>query len=158
MHWLLAQLEPGSSAGKWFMLVSTIMVIGAVSVLFVVVVGVGRRWKRRQLKAIEQDRAERRAGKPAERVDAWQASAERYVDHDKLPAEEDLFERGGAQGDDEDEPPSEEGEPGSPEEDDRDPYGLFEDKPYRDAEDEDDFDEDEGEDWGEDADEQDDKR
>ena len=149
MYRLIAQLAPDSSAGKWFMLVSTIMVIGAVAVLFVVAMGLIRRWKRRQLKAIDQDRAERRASKSAKRVDAWQASAERYVDHDKLPAEEDRLERREEQQDEPTDPPDEENRPG--EEEERDPYGLFDDKPYRDPEDEDD------EDWGDDGEDEEDK-
>jgi outer membrane murein-binding lipoprotein Lpp len=156
MHWLLAQLESENSAREWFLWISMIMLIGALVVLVPVVAGVVRRWKQRQLNAIEEDRAERRAGKADQRVDAWAASAERYIDHDKLPAEDDLFERDGAQGDDEADPPVQESEPGSPEEDDRDPYGLFDDKPYRDAEDEDEYGEDD-DDWDGDEDEEDDE-
>jgi len=140
MIWLLAQLEHENSAGQWFKWVSLIMLIGAVAVLFVVMVGVARRWKRRQLKAIEQDRAQRRAGQSADRVDAWQASSERYVDHDKLTEDDELFSR--------DDDPSNTGP--ADEDEDRDPFGLFSDKPYQEADDDDDDGFDEDEDWDED--------
>ena len=153
MIWLLAQLERENSAGQWFTWVSTIMLIGAVVVLIPVLAGVARRWKQRQLKAIEQDREQRRAGQSVDRVDAWQASAERYVDHDKLTEDDELFSRDDESeyGDDEDgyRPPGNPDGMGSPEEnEDRDPFGLFSDKPYQEADDEDGFDEDE--DWDED--------
>ena len=161
---LLAQSEPDNTAAQWYLWVSIIMLIGALVVLIPVVAGVGRRWKRRQLKAIEEDRDARRAGKTGERLDAWSASAERYVDHDKLPAEDELFEHSGDDHEedvDHDDPPGDMDEGGSPEDDERDPFGLFEDKPYRDADDEDDeddFDGDDDDDWDADEDEDDDKR
>ena len=151
----LAEINPDSLAGQWLMWISGIMLLGALTILVIVVMGVGRRWKRRQLKAIEEDRAARRAGQSAGRVDAWQASAERYIDHDKLPADDERFERDpGAphEHDDDEPPPGEADEADPPNEDERDPFGLFKDKPYRDPEDEDDFDEedeDEDEDWDE---------
>lgn len=156
MQNLLAQLDPDSAAAQWFWWVSWIMVIGAVAVLLVVVVGVGRRWKRRQLETIEEERQARRTGRASERVDAWAASSERYVDHDKLP-DEDAYkhENEPAYEDDDDEeliPGSvagEDDEPQDPDDEDRDPFGLFTDKPYQDAEDEDDFDEGEDDDWDE---------
>lgn len=161
---LLAQLEPDNTAAQWYLWVSLIMLIGALVVLIPVVAGVGRRWKRRQLKAIEEDRAARRAGKTGERTDAWSASADRYVDHDKLPPEDELFDHGSDEDaddldvendDDDDDPPSDADEGGSPDEDERDPFGLFEDKPYRDTEDDDEDDFDEDDDWGADEDEED---
>lgn len=154
---LLAQLDPESAAAQWFWWVSLIMVIGAVAVLVVVVVGVGRRWKRRQLNAIDEDRESRRAGRSSGRVDAWAASSDRYVDHDKLPDEPQGFDHD-SEGDDDDEPihGSAAGEPDpmqEPDDEDRDPFGLFSDKPYQDPDDEDDdaFDEDEDDDgdWDE---------
>lgn len=164
MLWTLAQLDPQSSAAQWFWWVSWIMIIGAVAVLVIVGVGVGRRWKRRQLKAIDEDRQARRAGRSSGRVDAWAASSDRYVDHDKLPDEQEDFDR-----DDEREPedddgpihgsaageadPTQEGD-----EEDRDPFGLFSDKPYQDPDDEDDDAFDEDEDGDGDWDDEDDKR
>ncbi|MFK7790429.1 MAG: hypothetical protein AB8C95_13165 [Phycisphaeraceae bacterium] len=158
---LLAQIKQEEIASLWFKWVSLIMLIGAVAILFVVMVGVARRWKRRQLQAIEEDRAERRAGKSAERVDAWQASAERYVDRDKL-SEDDLFKRDEEAGSNDDDsgyaPPSDDGYTDTPE-DDRDPFGLFDDKPFQEADDDDDREEDDDEDWDVDDDEEDeDKR
>ena len=139
MPWLLAQLERDEALARGYWNLSMIALVGLLGVVFFLAMFMIRRWKRRQLKAIEKERAQRRASKTGERVDAWAASAERYVDHDKLPAEEDRLERDGSQDDDEADPPDDE--------DDRDPYGLFDDKPYRDAEDDDDFDKDDGEAW-----------
>ncbi|MEO0474385.1 MAG: hypothetical protein AAF085_00250 [Planctomycetota bacterium] len=154
MIWTLAQIDPDSQAGQWLMLISGIMLLGALAILVLVLMGVGRRWKRRQLKAIDEDRAARRAGQSAGRVDAWQASAERYVDHDKLPAEDEQLERNEGLPPDYEDTSSDDDADGirSPDEEDRDPYGLFEDKPYQDSDDEDDVDEeeDEDDDWGED--------
>ena len=151
MIWLLAQLEEldreEALAKGWWNL-SFILLVGTVAVLFLIAMIMLRRWKHKQLKLIEQDRAERRAGKSAGRVDAWAASAERYVDHDKLPEDDGLYER------DEDEPVDDEGPmpeaaPHEQEQDDSDPFGLFKDKPYQDPEDEDDLEDEEGEDWEE---------
>lgn len=145
MLWTLAQLDPESTAAKWLIGVSSIMVIGAITVLIIVVAGVGRRWKRRQLNAIEQDKADRRAGKTGDRIDAWAASSERYVDHDKLAEDDEPFER---RKDTPDEEPSD-ARPASLDEDNPDPFGLFHDKPYQEPEDsDDDFgDEDDDDDW-----------
>eukprot|EP00752_Nemacystus_decipiens_P014034 g12470.t1 len=137
------------------------MIIGAMSVLVIVVMGVGRRWKRRQLNAIDEDRHARRAGRATGRVDAWAASSERYVDHDKL-SNDDAFkhENDPAHSDnaEEDEvvPDNLAGEPGDgprPEEEDNDPYGLFSDTPYQDPDDdEDDLNDEDDDDWEEDDD------
>ena len=153
--WTLAQLDPESAAAKWFWGVSSIMVIGAIAVLIIVAVGVGRRWKRRQLQAIEQDKAQRRAHKTGERVDAWAASSDRYIDHDKFVEEDEdeTFEhRNDSDDDDPDDAPPLSGD----EDDDPDPFGLFHDKPYQESEDSDDdeFDDDDddvdADDWDED--------
>jgi len=155
--WLLAQLDPqdkeAALAKGWWNL-SMILLVGTLAVLLLITMFLLRRWKRNQLKAIEADRAKRRAGKSPERMDAWSASAERYVDHDKLPADEDEpfgHDDDPEPGDDEDEGdsyPGDDDTPPDPEEDDRDPFGLFSDKPYQDPEDDDDEEDDE-DDWDE---------
>lgn len=158
MVFLLAQLEAQNAAEQWFTWVSLIMVIGAVAVLLVVVVGVARRWKHRQLEAIEQDRAKRRAGQSAERVDAWQASSERYIDRDKLSPDEERYRRNDdAPGDAEDSFGSSDDANETPiSQDDRDPFDLFADKPYQEADDDDDDDEDwDDDDWDEEDDDDD---
>lgn len=143
--WILAQLDREEALTKGYWNLAMIALIGLITVIFFVAVFALRRWKRRQLKDIDQDRATRRAGQSAGRVDAWQASAERYVDHDKLTADDDRFER-----DPDEDAPLGEGDETDPPEEERDPFGLFKDKPYQDPEDEDDFDgEDEDEDWDE---------
>ena len=156
----LAQLDREEALAKGYWNLSMIILIGLLTVFFLVSMFLLRRWKNRQLKAIEKDRAERRAGKPGARVDAWQASADRYVDHDKLPPEGEP-DQTKEPFDDEHPPatdPHEHDEAGNPEEEERDPFGLFADKPYQDPEDEDE-DLDGDEDWDEgEGDEPEDKR
>lgn len=146
MIWLLAQLDLDEALAKGWWNLSMIVLIMLLTIILFLVMFLLRRWKHRQLKTIEQSRAERRAVKSADRVDAWQASAERYVDHDKLTEDDELFSR-----DDEAEYGDDEGDDGPSSDEDRDPFGLFADKPYQEADDDDDFDEDE--DWDEDEDE-----
>ena len=150
MMWILAQFDREEALTKGYWNLAMIALIGLIAVIFLVAVFALRRWKHRQLKAIDQDRAARRAGQSAGRVDAWQASAERYVDHDKLTSD-DLFERDPDEHDDDDSPPGEGNETDPQDEEEHDPFDLFKDKPYQDSEDEDDLDEeDEDEDWDED--------
>lgn len=138
MIWLaeIAEATPGQ---RWFDGVASIMLIGAVAVAVMLAIWVTRRWARRQREAIERDRNSRRSERSAGRVDAWREGAQRYVDHDKLPEQTlDDTEPDAAS---EHEPENQEKGPfgvGVGEEpDEPDPYGLFKDKPYRDAEDED---------------------
>lgn len=163
MIWILAQLDEASREAAvkqgWWNL-SFILLVGTIGVLFLITFILLRRWKHNQLKNIEKDRAQRRAGMSAERTDAWATSAQRYVDHDKLAPEDDLFERDDARDTDDDAGFTEDqDDPESPDEDDRDPFGLFFDKPYHDPDEDDDEDFDQGEDWGDEDDEdEDDKR
>ncbi len=158
---LLAETERDQALAEGYFLIFWIALIGLVGVLVIVGVIALRRATRRSLDAIEHDRAERRAAKSAGRVDAWSAGAERYVDHDKLPEQvpydtepdaADLPPEDGDEGLPDPPPEGDEQEQDAEPED--DPYGLFEDKPYRDPEDEDDEDEEE---WG-DGDEEDGRR
>lgn len=159
MLWILAQLDRDEALAKVWWNLSMIVFVVLLTVLFFTAMFMLRRWKQRQIKAIEQDRAKRRAGKTAERVDAWQASSERYVDHDKLQPDDDLFKR--SVGDDapiQNEADEDESMRDA-EEEDRDPFGLFADKPFQEAEDDDEQDDDLDEDWDEDEDdEEEDKR
>jgi hypothetical protein len=157
---LLAQLDRDEALARGYWNLSMIALVGLIGVVFLVAVFLLRRWKRDQLKQIEENREARRARQTEGRVDAWRASAERYVDRDKLEDDDDLFKREGrdAIGEDRDEPDAPDIEDAHP--DDRgpgedDPFGLFDDKPYRDPDDEDDFDgddDDEDEDWEDDED------
>ena len=126
-------------AAKWYTGVVWIMLIGMLGVLLVVVVALGRRWKRRQHQAIEQEKMRRREMSSSGRVDAWKAGSDRYVDHDKLPEDAPYDSRAD---EDEDDAPYRD-----PEEK-RDPFGLFDDKPYQDPDD-DDLDEDDDDQDGE---------
>lgn len=162
MIWLLAQLEEvnrEAALKKGWWNLSFILLVGTIGVLFLIAIILLRRWKHKQIAEIEQDRAERRAGKTGERVDAWAASAQRYVDHDKLSPDDDLFEREDDRDDEED------GYPGDdssqfPDED-RDPFGLFTDKPFQETDDEDDDygdEDDQEDDWDDEDEDEDDKR
>lgn len=147
--WLLSQLdhEEALVQGYWHLLL--IGLVGFLAVMLLVLMFLGRRWKRRQLLAIERDRAARRAAHAAERVDAWQASSDRYIDHDKLPPDALGPGDDALDDEDEDEPEDDLREPDDTDDTDdpeQDPYDLFTDQPYRDTDDEDDdmddFDED----------------
>lgn len=163
MIWLLAQLEEvnrEAALKKGWWNLSFILLVGSIAVLFLIAMILLRRWKHKQIAEIEQDRAERRAGKTGERVDAWAASAQRYVDHDKLSPDDDLFERD----DDRDTDDEDDGYPGdddssqSPEED-RDPFGLFSDKPFQETDDDDDYDDgDDDGDWDDEDEDEDEQR
>jgi hypothetical protein len=157
----LAQTDSDQALAQGYWLVVAIAAIGLVAILLLLLVFLGRRWTQRQLKQIEQDKAQRRAMRSAGRVDAWQAGAERYVDRDKLtdasdddrPGEGD--DEADAYDEDDDPPPPGWDEPGP--DDDADPYGLFDGKPYREADDGDELDdEDDGEEWGDDEEDDDD--
>lgn len=127
-------------------------------VIYVFVTMVYRRWTRRELEAIEKDKQARRQSRSPERIDAWSASAERYVDHDKLPdepryeSEENPSDHDGARDDEEPPPPgwgaAQQDEP----DEDPDPYGLFDDKPYRDSDDDEESEDDSEEGWDDDED------
>lgn len=168
MHWLA---ETDRTAAQWYLGVSLILVIGAIAIVLIVALAVGRRWARRQHQSIERDRQARRAAQSAERIDAWRAGSQRYVDQDKLPDEgpddTDPDDAGPNAPDnpnapggwDPDAPPFSDGPAGydprrddeplfQDDQDDRDPYGLFKDKPYQEPDDDEDFDDDE--DWGDD--------
>ncbi|MEM9347037.1 MAG: hypothetical protein AAGB26_10515 [Planctomycetota bacterium] len=156
MLWMLAQLDREEALTKGYWNLAMIALVGLFAVIFLVAVFALRRWKRRQLQAIETDRSERRASKSKGRVDAWQASSERYIDHDKLAEEDGAFERnakpGGQDLDEEDGPPPGSGDDTTQDqnqdEDEPDPYGLFTDKPYQDPDDEDDLDTDDEDNLG----------
>lgn len=156
----LAQNDAKQSAAEWTFGVTLIMVIGAVAVLLLVLLAMSRRWAARQHKAIEEEKQRRRSSRSAGRVDAWRAGSDRYVDRDKLPDEladgEVPFDAGpdGPAGGVDADPPDNHRGPGRgeadeplyqdqwDERDDRDPYGLFEDKPYQEPDDDEDEDED----------------
>lgn len=159
----LAQPERDQALSEGYLGITLICLIGLLMIVLLLLLFLSRRWARRHLTQIEEAKAERRAERSADRVDAWRAGADRYVDHDKLPDDDDDMDpgrAGDAQGmDDEDDedaspdvPPPGWHEPG-PEDD--DPYGLFDDKPYRDADDDDEAD-DEDDDWGDEDDDEDD--
>ena len=139
--WVRLPLFDDEPAEGYF-LIFWIALIGLVGVLVIVGVIALRRATRRSLDAIERGRAERRAAKSIGRVDAWSAGAERYVDHDKLPeqvpydTESDAADP--AETEEEDPPDPALGDAEQDAEPEDDPYGLFDDKPYRDPEDEDD--------------------
>lgn len=137
--------------GSWGLIL--IVGIGLGGLAFLMLMFLVRRWVRRQQQTIERGRDQRREMRSAGRVDAWQAGADRYIDEDKLPEggnadEADAWPEDGADLD-EDEAPGF-GTPMTEEQDEeRDPYRLFEDMPYQES-DEDDAEEDEdeeGEDW-----------
>ncbi|MEM6504843.1 MAG: hypothetical protein AAF711_05205 [Planctomycetota bacterium] len=148
---MLAQLDRDEALTKGYWNLAMIALVGLFAVIFLVALFTLRRWKRRQLQAIETDRSERRAGKSKGRVDAWQASSERYVDHDKLAEEDGAFERNAKPGgmdqqDNDDAPRGSRDDAAQDPDDEQDPYGLFSDKPYQDPDDEDDFDTDDDDD------------
>lgn len=172
MHNLFAQLDPDQAVNEGYWTLALIAAIGLAGVLTLVFLYIGRRWARRQLQQIEKDKAERRRTQSAGRVDAWRAGADRYVDRDKLPDDDDPSYPGDdAEGfddldddadleEDDDAPPPGWGDDDEPPE--QDPYGLFDGKPYRDPDDdeEDDYDDDDDPDedgWDPD-DEKDDRR
>jgi len=157
---LLAESEIDLTAAKWYWSVTLIMVIGAAAVFLIVVLAVSRRWARRQHTAIEKDKAARREMRSSERVDTWRASADRYVDRDKLPdpMPGEASEAGDLPEDDELDPPDHGPESYQDKEEDRDPYGLFESMPFEESDDDDDDDDeedldedDDGEDFDEDS-------
>lgn len=151
---LLAELDKEQALAEGYLLLFGIALAGLIGVLAMLGLFLLRRYTRRRLAAIELDREERRKASSVARVDAWSAGADRYVDQDKLP--DDLPydtppEPDDADDDDTDDDPDQDTPPpgwdDAPPDDEQDPYGLFDDKPYREAdddEDEDDGDEDEG--------------
>ena len=149
---MLAQVEREEALVRGYWHLSLIVLIGLLAVMLLVAMFLLRRWRVRQLKSIEEDRAARRAGR-GEKLDAWAAGADRYVDHDKLDPMPDEDEASLDDPDEDEEPmpydleEEDDGPVGGDEQE--DPYGLFHDKPYRDPEDEDEDVEDE-DDWGDD--------
>jgi len=152
----LAQTNLDKPVAQWYGGVVLIMLIGILAITLLLLIFVTRRWARRQRNAIERDKAHRRQSREGERIDAWSAGADRYVDQDKLSddmpydsePDADSSDESLEQEPDEDEMPRgwgqqpEEREAENPE----DPFGLFNDKPYRDAgEDDEDDDDDEDE-------------
>ena len=153
MIWILADTDRERALAEGYSSLALIILIGGLALLLMVLIFIGRRWKRRQIKAIDQDKTARREARSAERVDAWKTGAERYVDRDKLPeGESDLDEHDSDELEDEDgPPPGMAGQGYDDPEEQKDPYGLFDDAPYREPEDEDDEDEND-EDWDDDDD------
>ena len=161
MLFYLAQTDPDKALAEGYLLLFFVALIGLFGVLLMVGLFVLRRSTRRRLDLIEQDKHERRAARSVGRVDAWQAGSDRYIDHDKLPESEPGLEDA-APWSEEDyrTDPNEDNEPDDPppgwdepEHGDQDPFGLFEDKPYREPDDDDDLDDDQDEDdedWDED--------
>jgi len=145
---LLAESERERALAEWRWGIMLILFIGIVTLLVMLFAFGMRRWKRRQLALIEQEKAERKQARSAGRVDAWQASSERYVDHDKLVDDHGRS----ADGDALDETDGEAGSGFNDPEEVKDPYGLFDGMPYQEPEDEDDEDE-EQDDWDEDEEE-----
>lgn len=160
----LAQSDRDQALSEGYWGIVLILVIGLLTILIMVAMFLGRRWRRRQLEAIEKDKAERRTVRSAERIDAWKAGSDRYVDHDKLPDDvpydtepdeaddlddpDESDEPGDGGGlDEEDAPPPawDEPEPGQDEQE--DPYGLFEDVPFRETEEEEEDDEADDDGW-----------
>ena len=156
---LLAETDKEQALAEGYLLIFGIAVAGLVGVLMLIGIFLLRRATQRRLSAIEQARDQRRQAASAGRVDAWTAGADRYVDHDKLPDNvpydsqpdpDDDAEapEQGALDEDDPHPPGWE-DPEAEEE--QDPYGLFEDKPYREPDDDEDDDgDDEEERWDED--------
>lgn len=140
-HWL-AETDAEKAAAAWYFNVTLIMLAGGLAVAAIVILALVRRWARRQHDAIDKDRAERRAARSTGRVDAWSAGAQRYVDHDKLPDDppfdsgrDDMGEPAEADAIEADDTPPgyNDDENGYEDDDPRDPYGLFKDKPYEES-------------------------
>ncbi|MFN3165525.1 MAG: hypothetical protein ACE37H_00510 [Phycisphaeraceae bacterium] len=179
MLFTLAQTDRDQALTQGYGLIVAIAAIGLLAIVLLLLVFLGRRWTQRQLKQIEADKAERRAMRSAGRVDAWRAGAERYVDRDKLPegelggqahpeddeedhndgedlVEDEAEDQDNAFDEDDDDPPPPGWDEPGPDDEDADPYGLFDDKPYREADDEDDDAFDDEDAWDDDEDEDDD--
>lgn len=160
MGWMLGQMDLDSASAQWFWWVAWIMLIGGLSVLFFAMMWVGRRWKRRQLDAIDVSRRARRAYRSDQsigRVDAWAAGSDRYIDRDKLTDDsafvtpEDWDDLHDDENDDTIPENDFDESDASSRLDQDDPYGLFADKPYKDPEDADEtFEGDDDDDWSED--------
>jgi len=145
---LLAEAERDRALAEGYWWLSLILLVGGLTVLLFVGMFLLRRWARRQVDTIESEKQQRREAGAGERIDAWRASSDRYVDHDRLP---DDVPYDSASDDDPDgfdeEGPSDGSEPSDdPPDDENDPYGLFKGMPYRDP----DEDEDDDEEWDED--------
>lgn len=156
MLWTLAQMDLDEALAKSYWNLAMIVLIGLLGVVFFVAMFLLRRWKHRELKAIDARRAARRARQANGPADAWAASSERYIDHDKLPEDDSTFPQTPGRYHNDDQAAldsaeqSESNEGQDPDDEDRDPYGLFADKPYQEPEEEDDFDDDMDDDTGED--------
>lgn len=153
MWTLLAQTDRDQAVTEGYALLYVIVLVGLVGLVMLLAVFVIRRYTQRRLDEIERDKAQRRRARSTGQVaDTWQAGADRYVDHDKLPqgpSHDSDAERGRredeVEGNDDETPPGwDEPDP----DENPDPFGLFEDKPFREADEEEDEDDDD-EDWDE---------
>lgn len=150
MLYLLAETDKDRAQAVGFLLLVGIVLAGLIGVLIVLGLSWLRRYTRRRLAVIEEEREERRQAASVGRVDAWSAGSDRYVDKDKLPEDAPYDTEAGPEPEDphdeyDDTPP---GWDEQPPEEEQDPYGLFDDKPYRESEDEDE--EEDDEDWDDD--------
>lgn len=166
---LIAEADRDQALTKGYLLLFMIALAGLIGVLLLIGWFLMWRYTRRRLRAIEQDKAERRQARSTGRVDTWRAGADRYIDRDKLTEQELAQEDGGpgmggdtggeedpdaAEDEDEDDlPPGWDGR-----EEETDPYGLFDGTPYRETEEDDAFDDDDEQDEDDDWDEEDPKR
>lgn len=145
--------DPQQSLLEAYGLIVMIAAIGLAAVVLVLSVIIARRMSRRRTVLLEREVQKRRAEQGPPPEDAWQKSAERYTDPDRLTPEE-IAERAaedpgtpgpGTHADDDPPDPTSGGsawddaiageQDSDPGED--DPYGLFEDKPYVDPEEDD---------------------
>lgn len=145
--------DPQQSLLEAYGLIVMTAAIGLAAVVLVLSVIIARRMSRRRTVLLEREVQKRRAEQGPPPEDAWQKSAERYTDPDRLTPEE-IAERAaedrtgpGRDDDDEDKQTGAAGggstwdeaiageQDSDPGED--DPYGLFEDKPYVDPEEDD---------------------
>ena len=149
--------DPQQSLLEAYGLIVMIAAIGLAAVVLVLSVIIARRMARRRTVLLERATQKRRAEQGPPPEDAWQKSAERYVDTDRLTPEE-IAQRAAEDpgpcendGDNDDGDNTTGGGSGSawddaiageqdsdPGED--DPYGLFEDKPYIDPDEDEDED------------------
>jgi len=143
--------DPQQSLLEAYGLIVMIAAIGLAAVVLVLSVIIARRMSRRRTVLLEREVQKRRAEQGPPPEDAWQKSAERYTDPDRLTPEEiaerAAEDRAGTGRDDDDEDAGAAGggstwdeaiageQDSDPGED--DPYGLFEDKPYVDPEEDD---------------------
>jgi len=124
----------------WLVMTAAIGLVGVVMALSIIII---RRRSRQRALALEQSIKQRRADRGKDQPDIWQASADRYIDRDRLtaeemaqrPAEDEAIDDGAGaswDGAEEDDP-------------DDDPFGLMDDKPYKDPDPDEDEDDEPGE-------------